>query len=49
MYNPTLEILSQPGKRVVIVIDDRDVMSLPDQKQADLRTNPSATHDNDLH
>jgi hypothetical protein len=49
VHNPALEVLSQAGKGIVIVIDDRDVMSLPDQKQADLGTNPATTHDNNFH
>ena len=48
-HNLALEVRAQAGEGVGIVIDDRDIMSLPDQKQADLGTDTSTTHDNDFH
>jgi thioredoxin reductase len=48
-HNLALKVRAQAGEGVGIVIDDRDSVSLPDQKQADLGTNTSTTHDNDFH
>jgi hypothetical protein len=40
---------AQAGEGIIIMIDDRDIMALPDQQQADFGADASTTHDNDFH